>query len=93
MAQLFVSSQSYAADIKAEYSAKMYQLIKALYPKFHPGGWAVTPAGEVIVSERIKSWQRLSNVKTLLEIVGKLTLQNFHAKRAVNIFLVDLFSG
>lgn len=33
---------------------KNCQLIKALYSKFHPGGWAVTPAGQVIVCERIK---------------------------------------
>lgn len=72
-------------DLKPEYSTKI-QLIRELYSKFHPGGWAVTPAGQGIVSEGIKQGQRLSNVETLLEIIGKLALQNFHAKRAVNFF-------
>lgn len=46
MAQLIVSSHSYGAvesAIKPEYSSKICQLFEALYSKFHPGGWAVTP--------------------------------------------------
>lgn len=72
-------------DVKSEYSTKI-QVIRVLYSKFPPGGWAVIPAGQGIVSEGIKQGWMLSNEELLLEIIGKLAFQNFHAKRAVNFF-------